>query len=86
VSTRVRGTASDEGKNGRNSRPPLLLRPTQGVEKGALAEVRGSLLVGNKQSCPAHRGRMTFGPCGIGPWVTFLHAHKAVGFGLRKGL
>ena len=76
--------ATEEGME-EDSRSPFTLRPTRCVEKVAPPECRGFLVVGNQQFRRKHRGRMTSGPGGIGPWVYLIHLHKSVGLGLRKG-
>ena len=67
-----------------DSRPPLLLRPPQGVERESPPECRDPWGVEDKRSHPKNRGSMTVGLGGLGPPAHPIHPHTSVGLGFRK--
>ena len=68
-----------------DSRPPLLFRPPQGVERESLLEFRDPWGVEDKSSHTKNRSSMTVGLGVLGPPAHPIDPHKSVGLGFRKG-
>jgi len=67
-----------------DSRPPLPLRPPQGVERESPPEGRDPWGVEDKRFHPKNRGSMMIGLGGLGPPAYPIHPDKSVGLGFPK--